>query len=364
MAEENILTLIRTDEQFVPVKACLPIGKSNLLMGLQKKQKNPIFFISVDIMQNTNFFRAFTASTDVPSIYVQQFWNTFRKDDKTGVYSFQLDELWFDLNADILRNALGITPKYLAHPLMSPLASKTSGSNKPRHPTLQMLWGVVTGTNVDYIPIKKPNHPVIPYFQFTKWIIYYLGGRYNIYRRPQSPVHIMTDDYLLGNLEFVSKEGVDEVFGIPIPKDLIINAIQNSEYYKKYLDMVARKPRQLTTMTDEEGGKKKAHEADSNNDVDNVTNMELFTNKADNEILNVDEEHGEEVSHTLALEEITIELDEVKDGSNPEEPGKANVETKVKSIVTVPIHQASSSAPPPSTPIIDLTTPKLVSPPV
>nr|GEX27031.1 hypothetical protein [Tanacetum cinerariifolium] len=46
-----------------------------------------------------------------------------------------------------------------------------------------------------------------------------------------------------------------------------------------------------------------------------------------------------------------------------DEPGKANVEIKVESMVIVPIHQASSSAPPLSTPIIDLTPPKPVSPP-
>ncbi|GKD68769.1 hypothetical protein Tco_1322859, partial [Tanacetum coccineum] len=46
-----------------------------------------------------------------------------------------------------------------------------------------------------------------------------------------------------------------------------------------------------------------------------------------------------------------------------EEPCKANVETEVESIVTEPIHQASSSAPPLSTPIIDLTPPKPISPP-
>ncbi|GJS35941.1 retrovirus-related pol polyprotein from transposon TNT 1-94 [Tanacetum coccineum] len=36
MAEENISAPIRTDKQLVPVKARLPIGKSNLLMDLQK----------------------------------------------------------------------------------------------------------------------------------------------------------------------------------------------------------------------------------------------------------------------------------------------------------------------------------------
>nr|GEV54338.1 retrovirus-related Pol polyprotein from transposon TNT 1-94 [Tanacetum cinerariifolium] len=73
MADENVSALTRTDEQLVPVKARLPIGKSNLLMDLQKKQKNLIFLSSVDILQNINFFSAFTALANVPSIYIQSF---------------------------------------------------------------------------------------------------------------------------------------------------------------------------------------------------------------------------------------------------------------------------------------------------
>ncbi|GJX29380.1 hypothetical protein Tco_0237459 [Tanacetum coccineum] len=53
----------------------------------------------------------------------------------------------------------------------------------------------------------------------------------------------------------------------------------------------------------------------------------------------------------------------LNDKLTEEEPGKANVETKVKSMVIVSIHQASSPAPPLSTPIIDLTPPKPASPP-
>ncbi|GJW40729.1 hypothetical protein Tco_0066574 [Tanacetum coccineum] len=54
----------------------------------------------------------------------------------------------------------------------------------------------------------------------------------------------------------------------------------------------------------------------------------------------------------------------LNDKLTKEETGKANMETEVESMVTIPIHQASSSAPPLSTPIINLTTPKLISPPV
>ncbi|GKD27054.1 hypothetical protein Tco_1233268 [Tanacetum coccineum] len=52
------------------------------------------------------------------------------------------------------------------------------------------------------------------------------------------------------------------------------------------------------------------------------------------------------------------------DKSLEDEQGKANVDTKVESMVTVPIQQASSSAPTLSTHVIDLSPPKPVSPPL
>ncbi|GJT14120.1 hypothetical protein Tco_0861162 [Tanacetum coccineum] len=120
------------------------------------------------------------------------------------------------------------------------LTGKTFGNDKLRHPVLQMLWGIVTTFNVDYaellweefvqaiqtffthwanlnIPTKKPTPHAIPYCRFTKLIIYYLGNRHNIHKRPRSPVHVMGDDFLLGYLKFVPKGEKDEVFGKPIP---------------------------------------------------------------------------------------------------------------------------------------------------
>ncbi|GJZ00806.1 hypothetical protein Tco_0518235 [Tanacetum coccineum] len=106
-------------------------------------------------------WRAFTASANVPTIYA------LTQEAKSGVYSFQPDEQWFALNVDILRMAFEITPVDPSHPFVSPpageqpwrailslinqcLTGKTSGNDKPRHPVLQMLWGIVTITNVDY----------------------------------------------------------------------------------------------------------------------------------------------------------------------------------------------------------------------
>ncbi|GJX33148.1 hypothetical protein Tco_0243003 [Tanacetum coccineum] len=161
MAKENIPAPTRSDDQLVPIKALLPYGKSNLLLDLQKLQKNPIFRISVDILQNTNFFRAFTTSTN-----------------------------WFPLNADLLRKALDITPVDPAHPFVSPPAGE------------QTFFSHRASLS---IPSKKSTPHVILYCQFTKLIIYYLGSRHNIHQRPESPVHVTGDDFLLGNLKFVPK---------------------------------------------------------------------------------------------------------------------------------------------------------------
>nr|GEZ39757.1 hypothetical protein [Tanacetum cinerariifolium] len=77
---------------------------------VQKSQSNPIYKIAVDLLKNTNFFRAFTASSNLPSIYIQQFWDKILYDKKARCYKCQLDERWFDLTKETLREALQITP--------------------------------------------------------------------------------------------------------------------------------------------------------------------------------------------------------------------------------------------------------------
>nr|GEV19330.1 retrovirus-related Pol polyprotein from transposon TNT 1-94 [Tanacetum cinerariifolium] len=210
MAKENVPAPTRTDEQLVPVKARLPNGKSNLPMDLQKMQKNPIFHISVDILH------------------------------------FQLDELLFTLDVDLLHSALGITPKDSAHSFVAPPAGDVA------------IKTFFTDAANLKVPTKKAKPHVIPYYQFTKLIICYLRGRHNIHKSPQSPLHITVDDYSLGNLKFVPKRKVDEVFRMAIPKYLITNVIRNLQYYQNYLDMANVKPRQASTVIDKEGGKKKA----------------------------------------------------------------------------------------------------------
>ncbi|GKB12655.1 hypothetical protein Tco_0846578, partial [Tanacetum coccineum] len=173
---------IRSDDQILPFAAWVPIGKSNYVLDLQKKQKNPIIQIFVDILQNINFFRAFTASTS-------------------------LDETRFVLDANLLREALEITPIDQAHQFVSPL----SGDE------------IMSFVNeLGYTEARL------------------LGRTHNIHQRSAYPFHLAEEDLRLGNLKFVSKGEEDEVFGMPIPNELISNNIRNAPYYNSYLEMPAK----------------------------------------------------------------------------------------------------------------------------
>nr|GEY87576.1 monodehydroascorbate reductase [Tanacetum cinerariifolium] len=278
---------VRTDDQILPHIRWIPIGKSNCYLDLEKSQSNPIYKIAVDLLKNTNFFRAFTTSSNIPSIYIQQFWDTILYDKKAGCYKCQLDEQWFDLTKETLREALQITPvnrnqafatppsinglinfvNQLGYPklvvnlstvvtndLFQPwralltiinlcLTGKTSGFERPRAHVLQILWGIVTGANIDYAERiweeftqsihtfiedkrnlsrhtsgkKRATLIVISSVWFTKLIIHHLQRKHRFYPRPDSPLHLSNEEPVLGYLKFSAKGTKREIFGMPIP---------------------------------------------------------------------------------------------------------------------------------------------------
>ncbi|GJU65532.1 retrovirus-related pol polyprotein from transposon TNT 1-94 [Tanacetum coccineum] len=184
----------RTDDQILPSSKWVPIGKSNCVLDVQKSQRNPIFPIDVAILKNTNFFRAFTSSSTILAIYIQQFWDTMCFDSSTRLYSCQLDEQWFNLHKDIIRDTLDITPTNDDNPFVAPpssdtviryvntlgypntprnvsamsvnalyqpwrailsminmcLTGKSDSYDRPRHLVLQILWGIIHRSNIDY----------------------------------------------------------------------------------------------------------------------------------------------------------------------------------------------------------------------
>nr|GEY24410.1 hypothetical protein [Tanacetum cinerariifolium] len=59
---------VHTNDQILPHIRWVPIRKSNCYLDLEKSQGNPIYKIAVDLLKNTNFFKAFTSSSTITSI--------------------------------------------------------------------------------------------------------------------------------------------------------------------------------------------------------------------------------------------------------------------------------------------------------
>nr|GEU80074.1 hypothetical protein [Tanacetum cinerariifolium] len=106
---------------------------------------------------------------------------------------------------------------------------------------------------------RKDKPHVILYCRFTKLIICHLGRIHNIHQRSTSLFHLTKEDFRIGNLKFVPKGEIDEVFGMPIPNELISNNIRNAPYYNVYLKMVTKHDKKVTAK--KEGKKKTASTA-------------------------------------------------------------------------------------------------------
>ncbi|GJX39066.1 retrovirus-related pol polyprotein from transposon TNT 1-94, partial [Tanacetum coccineum] len=202
----------RTNDQILPRIRWVPVVKSNCYLDVE---------------------RAFTASSTIPSIYIRQFWDTIQYDNKIGSYSCQLDKQWFDLTKDTLRDALQITPVDTNNAFSSP-------------PTPDALIKFVN--DLGYPRVVRTLSDVVTndMFQpFTKLIVYYLQSKHKFHPRPGSPLHLPNEEPVLGYLKFSAKGTKREVFGMPIPNDLITDDIRGEQYYNAYLEKVAKHQRYL-----------------------------------------------------------------------------------------------------------------------
>nr|GEW38321.1 reverse transcriptase domain-containing protein [Tanacetum cinerariifolium] len=167
----------RTDDQFFSSSKWVPIGKSNRVLDVQKSQRNPIFLIAVAIMKNTNFF---------------------------------------NLYKDILRDALDITLTNDNNPYVAPPSSdtvieyvnalgypsKTAGYDRPRHPVLQILWGIIHHFIIDYAERILE--------EFVQSIQTFLTDRKNLATASRGKKK--TTHLLIPNIRFVGKDA-REIFG-------------------------------------------------------------------------------------------------------------------------------------------------------
>nr|GEV02267.1 hypothetical protein [Tanacetum cinerariifolium] len=340
----------KTNDQILPSSKWVPIGKSNCVLDVQKSQRNPIFLVVVAILK--------TPISSGPSRHPIRFplftFSSFR----TPCASTHL---------------LGCTTEEFVQSIQTFLTNRKNLTTASREK-------------------KKTTHLLIPSVRFTKIIIHHLKTKHNIHPRTGLPLHYSHDENVLNTLMFVGKDG-REIFSMPIPDALLTDEIKGTPYYGEYQEHVAKsKPsmsfgtklkgtsrmnsgparlvvikepdsRRIQPLPDVQGkGKEKAGpnpgvqdegQAGSNpGDAaesqpqsshmvhvgPNLEHMELKATYASTQ--QNPEQMSEEFTTTAYL--------------NDEESGKTNAEVEVQLMVSVPIHQDTSSVPPMTTSVIDL----------
>ncbi|GJV16518.1 retrovirus-related pol polyprotein from transposon TNT 1-94 [Tanacetum coccineum] len=201
-------------EKIVPRNRWVPIGKSNCYLDEEKSQRSPIFKIAVDILKQTNFFRAFTASSTIPAIYIQQFWDYCSYDRKEEVSSVK----WNTSNGSISSRTHS---EMLSNHTMS---TKHRGPSHLLH-TLIPLWnlscvGVSNGTVVPLV------HSVTTNDMFQTWralaTISNLTSDHRIYYFQSQPAYQTT--YTKGTEQFTQSLNLKPRTSKPAPAKPMENA--------------------------------------------------------------------------------------------------------------------------------------------
>nr|GEV66979.1 integrase, catalytic region, zinc finger, CCHC-type, peptidase aspartic, catalytic [Tanacetum cinerariifolium] len=111
----------------------------------------------------------------------------------------------------------------------------TKALPKKRFEFLLLRLGMKTPTMA---PPTRTDDQILPYIRWRK---------YKFNPRPDSLLHLPNEEVVLGYLKFSAKGTKREVFGMPIPGNLITADIQGEPYYEEYLKKVAKNQRYLAS---------------------------------------------------------------------------------------------------------------------
>ncbi|GJV14209.1 hypothetical protein Tco_1359532 [Tanacetum coccineum] len=227
--------------------------------------------------------------TDVPEIYMQEFWATatvhhhsirFKMNNKKHIVNLeyfrymlqicpklpnqQFEELPFEeailtflrdlghsgeikMITDVNVNKLHQPWRSFAAVINKCLSGKSTGYDSLRLSQAQILWGMYHKKNVDYAyllwedffyqvenkNVKRSNEMYYP--RFTKVIVnFFMTKDQSIPRRNKVNWHFARDDYMFTTIKVVSRHEDTQLYGAILPDKLTNEAIKDSESYKEY----------------------------------------------------------------------------------------------------------------------------------
>ncbi|GJY14692.1 hypothetical protein Tco_0385114 [Tanacetum coccineum] len=192
------------DDALVAPANRLKIGKSNLRLSSDLNSKEATLQVVYDVLKLTPFYKAFQIITDVPEIYMQEFWAT----------TTQFEELPF--KEEILTFL-----RDLCH----------SGEIK-NVDYAYLLWEDFF-YQVENKNVKRSNEMYYP--RFTKVIVnFFMTKDSSILRRNKVYWHFARDDPMFTMIKVVSRHEDTQLYGAIFPDELTNEAIKDFESCKEY----------------------------------------------------------------------------------------------------------------------------------
>nr|GEY00530.1 hypothetical protein [Tanacetum cinerariifolium] len=277
------------DEALVPHASRIRIGKSNFRLRSDIMSKESTLQVVYDVLRLTTFYKAFLVTSDVPEIYMQEFWATatvhhhsirFKMNNKKRIVILEyfremlhicpripnqtFDELPFKEEilaflrylrysgeikkiTDVNINKLHQLWRSFAAVINKCLSGKSTGYDSLRLSQAQILWGMYHKKNIDFAYLlwkdfvyqvehkdaKKSNEMYYP--RFTKVIInFFMTKNPSIPKRNKVNWHYVRDDQMFTTIKLVSRHQNTQQFGIILHVELTNIDVRNSAAYKEY----------------------------------------------------------------------------------------------------------------------------------
>ncbi|GKC29857.1 hypothetical protein Tco_1037151, partial [Tanacetum coccineum] len=206
------------DYELVALANHLKIGKSNLWLSSDLKSKEPTLQVVLDALKLTPFYNAFEISSDVPEIYMQEFWVTVTR------HHSSLRDLGYTGEIKFLSD---VNVNHMHQPWRS-----FAAIIKKCVDYVYLLWKDLV-FQVENKNSKKTNDMYYP--RFTKVIVdYFMAKDQAIPRRNKMFWHYARDDFMFTTIRVISKHKDTQEYGAILPQHLTNQAMLESEAFKTY----------------------------------------------------------------------------------------------------------------------------------
>ncbi|GJR58794.1 hypothetical protein Tco_1500956 [Tanacetum coccineum] len=251
------------DNALVSPKNHRVIGKCNMRINPGIKPKEPTYQVALDALALTTCYPAFLITSEVPIIYMHQFWATVTKHKSS--YQFKIDKKIFSMNVKVLKEILNMCPKVLGKELDEPPTKEEA---------LSFIYELGHSREIRYITDVVVDHLHQPWSTFASIInkvsvekslvltrydsleFKYFGELLkeilNIcpkvpdkeFDEPPTEEEALSficelghsgeirDDSVLGTMRFVSRHADTQVYGALLPQAMTNQALLDSVAYK------------------------------------------------------------------------------------------------------------------------------------